>query len=36
LKKNEVILSNRPFDTTKGQILKKELVVEALTPVANP
>lgn len=30
------VISNRPFDTTKGQILNHGLTVDALTPVASP
>ncbi len=36
LQAGDKILSNRPFDTTKGQIQIRGLEVEALTPISTP
>lgn len=36
LQPGDKILSNRPFDTTKGQIQIRGLEVEALTPMPTP
>ena len=36
LKPGDKIMSNRPFDTTKGQIQIRGLEVEALTPIPTP
>jgi hypothetical protein len=36
LKVGDKIISNRPFDTTKGHIQNSKLDVKALTPLASP
>ncbi|MFA6072605.1 MAG: beta-eliminating lyase-related protein [Candidatus Woesearchaeota archaeon] len=36
LKENDVIVSNRPFDTTKGHIGNQNVAVKALTKMADP
>lgn len=36
MKKGQTVLSNRPFDTTKGMLHINDINVIALTPLANP
>ena len=36
LKAGDYIISNRPFDTTKGHIQNSRLEVKALTPLSSP
>ena len=36
LKPGDNIISNRPFDTTKGHIMNLQLNVSALTPLSGP
>ena len=36
VKEGELIISNRPFDTTKGHICASKLNIKALTPMTNP
>ena len=36
LQEGAQIISNRPFDTTKGQIMAKKLEVKAMNPMVSP